>query len=143
MACQIVLSHHEYSDGTGYPLRVKYLPIEVEVVAVCDSFYEKIAGIANKQMKVYNAIEFLRNNKDTLFNKEVVETFLDFITAYPTVVRVITNEGEEGMIIRQNHHFPERPVILIQKNANGNRVEKEINMIEHGHIFIDQILEDI
>ena len=49
----IILMHHEHIDGSGYPLKATNVPIEVNIVSVCDVFDEMICGIGCLRTKVY------------------------------------------------------------------------------------------
>ena len=41
----IILSHHERIDGSGYPLHNKILSMETKIASLCDFFDESICGI--------------------------------------------------------------------------------------------------
>ncbi|MDL2301883.1 HD domain-containing protein [Lachnospiraceae bacterium OttesenSCG-928-D06] len=136
----IILSHHERIDGTGYPLKKKKLSLECRIVNVCDQFDELICGIGCKRMKVYEAIEYLKQYTGSRFDDKVVSTFLAFTAVYPAGSRVLTNEGETAVVIRQNKNFLERPVLRILKDKDGNTLEKEVikDMVKIRTIFIEK-----
>ena len=75
----IILYHHEQLDGLGYPLRTADIPFECKIVNVCDTFDEMICGIGYERIKAHQAMEYLKNNKNKLFDKKITETFLSFI----------------------------------------------------------------
>ncbi len=139
----IILYHHENLDGSGFPLKPKEIPIECMIVNVCDTFDEIICGITCKQRKVYEAIEYLKSFRNVKFDEKVVDAFLEFAAVYPAGSKVITNEGEIGVVIAQNKNFQDRPVIRIIKDKNGNDVteEKIWNLVEIHHIFIEKVLD--
>lgn len=139
----IILYHHERLDGTGYPLKNREMPLECRIVAVCDAFDEMICGIGYKQMKTYEAIEYMKNYKGIQFDAQVVDTFLDFTAVYPAGTKVVTNEGETAVVVSQNKSFQDRPVIRILKDKDGNDVmeEKLIDLVKVHHIFIDKVLD--
>lgn len=131
----IILYHHERKDGSGFPLHMKEYPFECEIVNVCDAFDEMICGIGCKKVKIYEAIEYLKNFKNIKFDGKIVDVFLTFTAPYPTGSRVITNEGELAVVIRQNKNFQDRPVIRILED------DRIIDLVEVHHVFIDQVLE--
>lgn len=139
----IILYHHERLDGSGYPLKNREMPLECRIVAVCDAFDEMICGIGYKQMKTYEAIEYMKSYKGIQFDDQVVDTFLDFTAVYPAGTKVITNEGETAVVVSQNKSFQDRPVIRILKDKDGNDVteEKIIDLVQIHHIFIDKVLD--
>ena len=138
----IILHHHERMDGTGFPLHLRELPLECHIVNVCDAFDEMICGITQKKIKVYEAIEYLKNFRDIKFNGRVVDTFLSFTAVYPAGTRVLTNEGELAVVISQNKDFQDRPVIRVLKDAEGNDVEQEkiLDLVKVHNIFIDKVI---
>ena len=139
----IILYHHERLDGSGFPLRTRDLAIECRIVNVCDVFDEMICGIACKQVKVYEAIEYLKSLKGIQYDATVVDTFLGFTAVYPVGTKVRTNQGEIGVVVSQNKDFQDRPVIRIVKDKNGNDVSEELikDMVKIHNIFIDEVLD--
>lgn len=142
-AKSIILSHHERMDGSGFPLKLRDLEIENKIVSICDAFDCMISGIGYKQRKVYEAIEEIKEGIGLTYDKEIGEIFLSFIALYPIGTMVKTNEGEIGIVIRQNAGFKERPVIKVIKDKNGNspRLKTEKDMMKILTIFIEEIVD--
>jgi HD-GYP domain-containing protein (c-di-GMP phosphodiesterase class II) len=140
---KIILYHHERMDGSGFPLQTKDIPFECMIVNVCDAFDEMICGIACRQYKVHEAIEFFRSFKSTKFNEKIVDTFLEFTAVYPAGTKVITNEGELAVVVSQNKDFQDRPIIRIIKDKNGNDVEGEVlkNLVLIHNLFIEKVVD--
>lgn len=139
---EILLCHHEFLNGEGYPLHTSELSMPIKIASVCDYFDEHICGIACKRMKVHEVIEFIKNERGILFDENVVDTLINFIAAYPTGSEVITNEKEKAVVIRQNKGFPERPVLQIIEDKEGKPVKNVVikNMLEYNYLFIDEVL---
>lgn len=139
----IVLFHHERLDGSGYPLRTKDIPFECQLVAVCDVFDEMICGIGYERMKVYEAIEYLKAYKNVWFPSKVVDTFLSFTAVYPSGTRVVTNEGEIGVVVAQNKEFQDRPILRMLKDKNGKEIQGEVmkDLVKVHNIFIERTLD--
>lgn len=139
----IILQHHETMDGAGFPLRLKDIPLECKIVNVCDTFDEMICGIAQEPVKVYEAIEYLKNYRNIKFDKDVVDTFLSFTAVYPAGSHVLTNEGETAVVLYQNKEFQDRPVIKIIKDKSGNTLKEEkiIDLVKVCNIFIDKVVD--
>ena len=139
----IILYHHEKLDGSGFPLHMKKIPFECQIVNVCDTFDELICGIACKRMKVYEAVEFLKSFKNHLFDGKIVDAFLSFTAVYPVGTHVITNEGELAVVVAQNKEFQDRPVLLILKDKNGNDVKGEMkkDLVQVHNIFIEKAID--
>ena len=139
----IILHHHETLDGKGFPLRLRELPLECRIVSVCDTFDEMICGITQNQVKVYEAIEYLKNYKNIKFDGKIVDAFLSFTAVYPAGTHVMTNEGELAVVVSQNKEFQDRPIIRILKDKDGNAVteKKILNLVKVHNIFIDKVLD--
>lgn len=139
----IILNHHETMDGGGYPLKLKDIPFESKIVTVCDTFDEMICGIAQKKVKVYEALEYLKRYKNIKFDGTIVDAFLSFTAVYPAGTHVVTNEGETAIVIAQNKEFKDRPVIRILREKNGNYVteDRNIDLVKASNIFIDKVLD--
>ena len=142
LAKNIILYHHERLDGSGYPLRAKDIPFAVGVVSVCDTFDEMICGIGCHRVKVHEAVEYLKTFKGSKFNSEIIDTFLDFTAVYPVGSTVVLSDGSQGKVVRQNREFPDRPVILLSKDAKGMLIPRgrEVNLIKVNDIFIEKEL---
>lgn len=140
----IILYHHERLDGSGYPLRASSLTDAIQIVTVCDTFDEMICGIGCDRVRVYEAVEYLKAFKNIKFGATIVDTFLNFIAVYPAGSRVLTNEGEQAIVVRQNKEFPDRPVLRIIADKYGKRVEQELlkDLVKIHHVFIERALDD-
>lgn len=139
----IILYHHERLDGSGFPLKNKDVPFECKIVNVCDAFDEMICGIACKQIKVYQAIEYLKNFKNILFDGKIVDVFLGFTAVYPAGTHVLTNQGEMAVVVAQNKDFHDRPLIRILKDKDGNPVKGQVlkDLVKVHNIFIEKALD--
>lgn len=139
----VILQHHERLDSSGFPLRTGEIPLECRIVNVCDAFDEMICGIACRRVKVYEAVEYLKSYKNTLFDGRIVDIFLGFAAVYPAGTQVLTNEGELAMVLSQNQEFPDRPVIRILKDKDGNQVKGEVikDLVKIHNIFIERALD--
>ena len=137
-------SHLLYPYQAPRPLSVtKDIPFECQLVAVCDAFDEMICGIGCERIKVYEAIEYLKAFKNLLFDAKIVDTFLSFTAIYPSGTRVVTNEGEIGVVIAQNRDFQDRPVLRILKDKNGKEIEGEVikDLVKVHNIFIERTMD--
>ena len=79
-ASQIVLSHHEKFDGTGYPrnLRGLEIPLGARVFSVADTFDAMTSDRPyNRSRSSEEAREEIRRHAGSQFDPEVVERFLE------------------------------------------------------------------
>lgn len=140
---KIILSHHESMDGSGFPLKLKEVPYEVKIVSVCDTFDEMICGIGCERQKVYQAVEYLKAFKGVKFDTGIVDTFLGFTAVYPVGSKVLLSNNYIGKVVSQNREFPDRPVIQVVRDDQGDVVTTIflIDLIKSNNIFIEKVLE--
>lgn len=141
-AKNLVLYHHEMLDGSGYPLHAKDIPDIVGVVSVCDVFDEMICGIGCERVKVHEAVEYLKTFKGVKFYGKIVDTLLEFTAVYPAGSSVVLSDGSVGTVIRQNNDFPDRPVVMLNKDSKGNIIPrgKEVDLVKVNNVFIEKEL---
>jgi len=75
---EIVLSHHEWWDGSGYPRRLQgdEIPIGARVLAVVDAYESMTLGRAHRSaLSRDEALMEIVRRKGTQFDPEVVEAF--------------------------------------------------------------------
>ena len=137
----MILYHHECLDGSGYPLKATEIPEECRIIQICDTFDEMICGIGCKRTKVYEAVEYLKNFKDVKFDGKIVDIFLEFTAVFPAGSTVRTNEGEIGIVLYQNNKFPNRPVLRIIKDKDGNSVNIVKDLIKVNNIYIEKVID--
>ncbi len=136
----MILYHHERIDGSGYPLKATDIPLECRIIQVCDAFDEMICGIGCEKAKVYEAVEYLKAYRKVKFDAKIVDIFLEFTAVYPAGTYVKTNEGEIGVVLRQNKQFPGRPVILITQDKNGRPVNITKDLLDINNIYIKEVI---
>lgn len=142
-AKNIVLNHHERKDGSGYPLGTDLVSRMVQIVGVCDEFDELICGIGKARVRVHEAINLIRNYSGIWYDDDIVEAFLQLIAVYPVGSKVKTNQGEVGIVMRQNFHFPERPVLRIIEDKYGQVMHKEkfVDLIKDTTVVIQTVIK--
>ncbi|MFV0343038.1 MAG: HD-GYP domain-containing protein [Anaerocolumna sp.] len=130
----IILCHHERLDGSGYPFHKKgdKTRIGSKIVAVCDVFDSYVYGFMVPKMKVHHTIDYIVSQAGVKFDFEIVNYFIDSVAAYPNGTIVITNEGEKGIVMKQNSKCPTRPVLRMLEDGNGKSydtwVEKDLKI---------------
>ena len=140
------LMHHERSDGSGYPLKLKGDEINeiAKIVAICDVFDNLITGREIDEPKpVYEVIEYLVAMSNVYFDEEMVRKFTANIAAFPTGSGVILSSYEKGLVIKQNNSMPMRPVVKVIYDKDGNLLSEpyEIDLLEELTLFITKTCE--
>lgn len=81
-AHEIVLSHHERWDGTGYPYKLKgnEIPFAAQVVSIVDVYDALTSRRAYKDAwSQYQAAAYLNEQKGKAFQPELVDVFLSML----------------------------------------------------------------
>ncbi len=142
----IIISHHERLNGSGYPFHMKEEKIKLgaRIAAVCDVFDSMVYGNLTNKLKVHEAIDYIISQAGLLFDLRIVKVFLSSVAAYPTGSLVITNENEVGIVLRQNTQCPTRPIIRIIKDKEGNKPKKwiEKDLTKELTLFITDTIVD-
>jgi putative nucleotidyltransferase with HDIG domain len=146
IAKDIIISHHERLDGSGYPFHLKEDRIKIgsRIAAVCDEFDSLVYGNLTEKMKVHDAIDYIVSQAGILFDFSVIKAFVNSVAAYPTGLLVTTNQNETGIVLRQNPQCPTRPVIRIIKDDSGNQPKEwiERDLTKELTLFITDTVTD-
>lgn len=142
----VALMHHERSDGSGFPLKLKGDEINqiAKIIAICDVFDNLISGRDTGEPKnTYEVIEYLIGMSNIYFDEEIVRKFTMNIAAFPTGSAVILNSNEKGLVVRQNNSMPTRPVVKVIYDKNGQLLLEsyEIDLLKELTTFIIKICE--
>ena len=102
-----------------------------------------ICGVGKARVRVHEAINMIRNYGGIWFDDDIVRAFLQIIAVYPVGSKVKTNKGEIGIVMRQNPHFPERPIIRIMEDRFGQalQTEKVVDLIKETTVVIQSVIK--
>ncbi|KEI00705.1 HD-GYP domain-containing protein [Clostridium botulinum] len=144
----IILMHHEYCDGTGFPLGLTEdkLHETVKIVSICDTFDNLISDFSGcKKMEVYKALEYLIAMSETIFDKTLVNAFIKNIAAYPCGTIVKLNTNDYAIVLKQNTSFPLRPIVNIILDQNKNKLDlpKQLDLSKENTVFIVDTVDTI
>lgn len=118
---EMVRTHHERYNGTGYPHRMKGsdIPLFGQIGGICDSFdamtTERVYAPAKS---CYDAMRELNSLAGVDFKAELVEQFIQAVGMFPTGTLVELSTGEVGVIIAQNRVRRLRPTVMLILDKN-------------------------
>lgn len=115
-AIKIVTQHHEYADGSGYPLQLKGSQISklasvVSIVNTYDNYCNHVDF--NKSMSPNEALSFMFSHQKHLFDARHLSVFIRCLGIYPPGTIVKLSNEMTGMVVSVNSGKPLRPCILL------------------------------
>jgi hypothetical protein len=112
----ILRTHHERHDGSGYPgaLAGNVIPITGRMLGIIDSYDAMVSARPYRAaLTRYQALRQIYAARDTLFQAEMVEQFQVCLGVYPTGSLVELSTGEVAVVMAQNQVRRLRPRVVI------------------------------
>jgi HD-GYP domain-containing protein (c-di-GMP phosphodiesterase class II) len=112
----MVRSHHERFDGSGYPdgLKGNEIPTFAKIAGMVDCYDALVSHRPYAaQLSSYDAVREIYKWRGNLFQPEVVEQFMQVVGAFPTGSLVELNTGAVGVVISQNESRRLRPRLML------------------------------
>jgi diguanylate cyclase (GGDEF)-like protein len=79
---RMILEHHEHNDGSGYPygLRGEEISLGARILSLAE-FYDSVTSERPHRGKLLpeEAVQLVRNNRNTLFDDQVCQAFIDTV----------------------------------------------------------------
>jgi len=118
---ELIEAHHERFNGSGYPhgLSGGKIPLFGRMIAIVDC-YDAITTDRPyaRAISGHEAIRRLYDWRDSDFQDELVEQFIQTLGVYPTGTLVELSTGEVGIIISQNRIRRLRPRVMVVLDTN-------------------------
>ena len=129
----VVLTHHERFDGSGYPsgLKGKEVPVYGRIAAIIDCYTAMTSSSPYRTaIAPHKALQTIYNWRNKYFQDELVEQFLQCVGVYPTGSLVEMSSGEVGMIMAQNRvqRFKPKIMMLLDENKKPYEVSKIVDL---------------
>jgi HD-GYP domain-containing protein (c-di-GMP phosphodiesterase class II) len=139
----MVKAHHERFDGSGYPLGIRGsdIPLFGRVAGILDC-YDAITSDRSYQRAIspHQALRVLYSARNTAFQEELVEQFIQCLGVYPTGSLVEMVSGEVGIVIGQNRVRRLRPKVMLILDQNKVAM-KNFETIDLDHEMPEKNLE--
>jgi len=122
---EMIATHHEKFDGSGYPkgLAGGDIPLLGRIAAIVD-FYDAVTSDRpySPAMSPHDAIKYLYKYRNTHYQDELIEQFIQTLGAYPVGTLVELSNGEVGIVIGQNQVRRLLPKVIIILDDQKNMV---------------------
>ncbi|CAM3802767.1 HD-GYP domain, c-di-GMP phosphodiesterase class II (Or its inactivated variant) [Hathewaya histolytica] len=141
-----VAEHHEKFDGTGYPFGIKGYRISkfARIISICDVFTAVSANRSYRErFNPTDAYELILSSSGTAFDPILVKHFRDTFYIYPLGCRLKLSNGLEGIVIKQNKSFPDRPIVrIISPGYNIYSNSFDMDLLKETAITVVQVFDD-
>jgi len=124
---EMVATHHERFDGSGYPKgwAGNQIPVFGRIGGIVDSY----SAMTSKRpyaaaMSSFDAMRELTALSDKHFQAEMVEQFIQAIGIFPAGTLVELNTGEVAVVLKERQSTRLRPEIAVVLDANKKAVKK-------------------
>lgn len=138
------LQHHERLNGSGYPRQLVDEDIHeyAKWIALVDAYDAMTSRrVYKKAMLPHQAVEILYAQAGTLFDRAKIEAFRNRFALYPLGVTVEFHTGETGVVVDINSSSPQRPIVRIIRDADGQEVSQpyEVDMSKQLNAMIVKV----
>ena len=161
---QIIMQHHEYQDGTGYPTGLKgnnRKPIKTlytepnqifrfaEIVAVANTFDNLMSGeFTQSLLSPKKAYMELKKDAVVRYNSEIVSLIQQVVDYYPvgSNVRVVKHPNHdyqnlEGVVAKSDGEQQDQIELVLLFDANGKRIPSQRVFLDLKEAAIESIDE--
>lgn len=137
----VCYEHHENFDGSGYPRKLKGAQISdfTKVIRLADLYDDLLHGFGNEDipMMPHQAYENILAVAGSIIDPDMVEVFRETIIFYPNGCEVLLGDGLSGVVIRQNHGIPQRPVVRL---FNDKGIIGEVDLMKNLTLSIKDVV---
>lgn len=140
---QIIYSHHEFLDGSGYPRGLKREEVSMYsmIVTICDMFDTITSDReGKKRVPIYTALEMLAAQTVYKLDFNVYSKFIENIAVYPIGTGVLLEDGRKGIVVDIHRSCPTRPIVKIIEDED-NKDYYEIDLMKKLTVFIKETIE--
>jgi putative nucleotidyltransferase with HDIG domain len=113
--------HHERLNGSGYPRGLKGNDIHLfaQIIGAADVFDAVTSNrVYRKAMLPHEGLELLYTGAVNQFDIRIIEAFKNSVAVYPNGITVELNDKRHGVVVKQNKHICDRPIIRILKEED-------------------------
>jgi len=122
----IVVSHHERIDGSGYPCGTQgdFIDTLSQITSIVD-VYDAITSdrCYHDGMTPHDAMKLIYHWAGDSFDIELIDAFIQCLGIYPVGSVIGLKSGEFGVVVTATEHANLRPIILLVTDSQGQRLD--------------------
>ena len=118
---EMVRSHHERLDGSGYPAGLKgnEISLNAQIAGIVDSFDAlSLSRYYSEGMSGHDALGALNDERGRKFDADLVDKFVCAIGVFPTGTWIEFDNGCTGVVCLQNPREPMYPHVALIADSN-------------------------
>jgi HD-GYP domain-containing protein (c-di-GMP phosphodiesterase class II) len=151
MTNHVALEHHERQDGKGYPRRLygtngverlrfdrQNILLIAEIAAIADT-YDMLSAERPEwpALAPQQIADTMRRLSGAFLNRQIVQHFLTLLPLLPVGIDVVVRTGQyaryKGIVAQANAKQPDRPLIRLLYNPQGDRIVPIDLDLAHAH----------
>lgn len=140
----IILQHHEYMDGSGYPRQLAEDKISVlaRIVAIVNT-YDNHCNHLNPldSLSPYEALSHMFAHQRKLFDQSQLSEFVRCMGVYPPGTLVSLSNQMMGMVVSVNSSKPLRPSVLVYDPAVPKNEAVILDLLDEPAINVSACLK--
>lgn len=118
----VIRSHHERLDGSGYPEKLKgdQISFPTRIVSAVDHYDTLVNSLyAEEALSPAEALATMYKHQKQLFSTEVVVAMIQTLGVYPPGTVVSLSDGSFGLVLNINFKNRMKPLVLIYHRQPG------------------------
>ncbi len=146
-AAEVILQHHERNFGQGYPLGLqgKEIASLARIMIVAD-VYDALTSEKTYRdaYPVHEALDIMIAQGGECFDLDVLNIFLENVSAYPVGTIVKLSNGEIGMVTANSPGYSLRPVIrvLYKNDLSDHPAPFDLDLKKALELTVDDIVDE-
>lgn len=139
----IIESHHEFLDGSGYPNQLLSTKISklVRIVAITN-VYDNLCNPPDptKAVTPKTALAMMYSKYKDKLDRKLIETFIHILGVYPPGTVVQLNDDSIGLVIAADPKAMLQPEILLYNPDIPKEQAITVDLKDHEHLSIKDVL---
>ena len=118
----VIRSHHERLDGSGYPEKLKgdQISFPTRIVSAVDHYDTLVNSLyAEEALSPAEALATMYKHEKQLFSTEVVVALIHTLGVYPPGTVVSLSDGSFGLVLNINFKNRMKPLVLMYHPTPG------------------------
>jgi putative nucleotidyltransferase with HDIG domain len=140
----IIVQHHEYLDGSGYPARLKGEQISklARIVSIVNA-YDNLCNRpnVNDSLSPSKALSFMFAHQRALFDPTALSVFIRCLGVYPPGTIVRLSNGMTGLVVSVNSSKPLRPSVLVYDPDVPKNEAMILDLLSEEDVHVDSSID--